>query len=139
MTTPTVFDEAIEAAQTFFENPNITRKMVTKQSKERKFVRLRWFVAAFMRARDPQRFSYPVIMRLLKKKDHTTILHAVRQAHKEWGERFFVKIAAIRPLEQAKTDTIEQPVHRVSAEDIDAIGAANLAKFVNGHGWEAAA
>lgn len=139
MTTQTVFDEAIEAAQTFFENPNITRKMVVRQSKERKFVRLRRFVAAFMRARDPDRFSYPVIARLLKKKDHTTILHAVRQAHKEWGERFFIKIAAIRPVEKAKTDTIEQPVHSVSAEQIDEVGAANLDKFVNGRGWERAA
>ena len=137
--TKLVLDEAIEAAQTYFQDYRIDRKRVRKQSKERKYVRVRSFVAAFMRARDPSKFSYPVIARALDKKDHTTVLHAVRQAHKEWGERLFLKLAAVRPVETGEPESIEQPFHSVSPAEILAVGERNMARFINGKGWEQAA
>lgn len=134
-----VLDEAIEAARTFFENDSIRRQSVWKKTKEPRYVRVRWFVAAFMRARDPNKFSYPVIANALKHKDHTTALHGVRNAHENWGERLFLRLAAVRPVHASCTDTFEQQVHSVAQEEILAIGEANLARFVSGKGWGQAA
>lgn len=137
--TKLVLDEAIEAAQTFFRDYRITKRHVWKKSKERKYVRLRSFIAAFLRARDPEKFSYPNIAKSLKHSDHTTAINAVRNAHKEWGERLFLKLAAVRPVETAPSQTPEQLIHSVSYEEMIAVGEANLARFVNGRGWEEAA
>lgn len=134
-----VLDEAIEAAQTFFQNYNINKRWIWKQSKERKFVEARFFVCAFMRARDPKKFSFPVIARAIKRSDHTTALNAVRMAHEFWGERLFLKLAAVRPVETTPEQTSPHVVHEVTAEELLAVGEANLARFVNGKGWEQAA
>lgn len=136
MTTRTVLDDAVDAARVFFQNPNITKRSIWKRSKSPKYTEPRHFVCAFIRARDPQRFSYPVIARLTRRKDHTSCLNSVQRAHKEWGAQLFQKLA-LTVVEQAPQEGSAQVVHSVSAEALLAIGEANLARFFNGKGWAA--
>lgn len=131
-----VLDEAIEAAQTFFQNDSINKKWIWKQSKERKYVEARFFVCAFMRARDPGKFSYPVITRAIKRSDHTTAINAVRVAHERWTERLFLKLAAVRPVEPKQPETPEQLIHRTaSEEEILRKGDENLHRALNKYEW----
>ena len=130
-----VLDDAIEAAQTFFKDPRITRKWIWQRSKRREHVEPRHFICAFIRARNPQHYSYPMIARLTKRGDHTSALNSVRWAHKRWGHAIFVKLAAVEVVEVEQADTA-QVVHSPGQDEIIAIGEANLTRFVNGAGWE---
>lgn len=132
----TTFDEAIEAARTYFRNDRISRADVCKASKERKYVRLRGFIAAYMRASDPKKFSYPMIARFLKYSDHTSVMNVIGNAHAEWGERLFVKLAGVKPVEAISPEGCAQEIHSPTYENLIEIGEANLARFRNGKGWE---
>ena len=132
------FNDALSEARAFFRNPKLTKAMVTKRSKVRSLVRIRWFMMAFMRARDPLHYSYPMIASAFGLKDHTTALHGVRNAHKEWGEHLFRKLAlqVVEPI----LDHEAQVVHSVATvEALIAIGEAGMASFVNDRRWESAA
>lgn len=131
-----VLDEAIEAAQTFFNDERINRGRIWRLSKERRYAHPRHFVCAFMRARDPNKFSYPVIANAVKRSDHTTALNSVRRAHKLWGQALFIKLAAVSAVDADDGDTSEQLMHRsASFDEIMVTGEANLARFTNGTGW----
>ncbi len=136
----TAFEDAVEAAQTFFRSSRIDKHWIWKICKERKYVEPRQFVCAFMRARDPNKYSYPLIANAIKRKDHTTVIVAIRQAHKRWGQSLFMKLAAVSVVGSEDQDTFEQPVHiSVTEDELLAIGEINLSRFVNGKGWEVAA
>lgn len=131
-----VLDEAIEAAQTFFNDKRINKDRIWRLSKERRYAHPRHFVCAFMRARDPNKFSYPVIANAVKRADHTTALNSVRKAHKLWGQALFIKLAAVSAVDADDGDTSEQLMHRsASFDEIMVTGEANLARFTNGSGW----
>lgn len=134
--TDTVFDEAIEAARTFFQNTAINRKSVLKRSKARPIVIQRKFVAAYLRARDPRHWSYPNIASRLGQKDHTTAIHYIRHAHELWGETLFVKLAAIRPVGAGDDEETPQVIHKApSLTEIQAVGICNLWRFKNAEDW----
>jgi len=130
----TAFKDALEEARAFFNKPELSKHQVQKKTKVRGIVRIRWFMMAYMRARDPNHYSYPIIARSFNLSDHTTAMHGVKKAHEEWGRSIFQKLAL-------QTHTSEQPeeaqfVHRPSADEIEGIGTANLAIWVNGKGWQ---
>lgn len=132
----TVLEDAIEAARTFFEDDRISKRSIQRACKERKYSRPRHFVAAFIRARDPNRFSYPMIARFMNRKDHTTALYHERKAHEIWGRSLFTKLAAVRPVEPTPPETPEQLIHRTaSEEEILRQGELNLHKWLNGDEW----
>ena len=121
MRTQTGLEEAIEAARTFFDDPSITKKTVWKRSKMRRFVRIRFFICAYLRAKDPKRYSYPVIANAIKMNDHTTCIHGVTQAHERWGADLFIKLAAIRVVANVGAKCFS-PTRR----EIVRIGEANM-------------
>ena len=134
----TAFNDALEEAKLFFNKSFLTREFVSNRRKTRGLVRIRWFMMAYMRARDPNHYSYPVIASAFKLKDHTTAIYGVRKAHENWGKTLFTRLAAVAVVESPERN--EQPMHTsVGAEELLMIGENNLARFMNGTGWEAAA
>lgn len=125
-----VLDEAIEAARVFFQRESISRNSIWKKSKEPIYTQPRFFVCAYMRAKNPRHFSYPVIAAAIKRSDHTTVLNGIRAAHKLWGERTFVRLAAISSVEAKHRPKTPQVVHRHSAEAILVLGEANMIRFL---------
>ena len=117
--TPTL-TKALERASTFFERP-ITVRSLRERTKMSYSTHPRWFVAAYLRASQPQIYSYPKIGREFGGFDHGTIHHGVRKAHELWGVERFER--------WAENDRGHH--QRVSLEEIMAIGNARLARLSN--------
>lgn len=138
----TVFNEAVDAARTYFGDSEITPKLVRKKRKTRRIVMVRNWVMAYMRARDPRRFSYPVIARIIGFSDHTTVIHGIRKAHTEYGEVLFRRLTLNRLQEQHKPLEVPQAIHiSLTVENIlnrgEQLLKAELAtEFLNGKGWQ---
>ena len=121
MTQMTGLEEAIEAAKVFFDDPSITKKTVWKKTKERRFVRTRFFVCAYLRAKDPKRYSFPVIANAVKLRDHTSVINGVKKAHAAWGADLFIRIAAMRVVANLGAKCFSP-----SPAEIMKIGEANM-------------
>lgn len=131
------------------KNPDIQRalrfasahfgRQITLESLQHKqriphYSRPRFYVAAFLRRADSDKFSYPAIARLFKFKNHTSVFYGEREAFKLWGADMFNRAA--------------RNYRSPCADEIMMIGEANLAKwrpvsdakvFTNARGWEVAA
>lgn len=144
-----VLDEAAGVCRAYFMDDSIDRHYLRQNTKNREVVKVRYFAMAYIRACDPNRYSYPMIAHMVGRKDHTTALHGIRHAHRIWGQQTFVRLAFQR-LSRRNANSereIPQAIHiRATSGEILARGAelmrAELAAtkiFTNGQGWRDAA
>ena len=117
----TGLEEAILAARVFFQDEGIKKSTVWKKSKERRYTRLRAFCSAYLRAKDHKRYSYPVIAKAIKVKDHTTAINAKDRAHEMWGADLFVRLAAVRVVAN-----VGAKVYSPNRQQIIRAGEANM-------------
>ena len=139
-----IFNWALARASVQFDR-EVTLEAVLATCKARYHVEPRWFCMAYLHATG--RYSMPQIARALGLKDHTTVLFGLRRAHGYDGKPITIKRKGVnskvypRPLwkkEQFKNMVAQdgtayklppQPYERVNAEQILAIGLANLARY----------
>ena len=116
----------------------ITPELLKEKTKMPRYVRPRYFVMAYLH--ETGRYSMPQIARSLQLDDHTTVLHGLRRAHGYDG-KYLNREKPIKPLwkrEQFQNMVIydgtalklpPQPYEKVNAEQINAIGIANLSRY----------
>ena len=72
--------------------------------------------------------SYPLIAKMMRRKDHTSAIYQVRKAEELWGDD--VRFRALMARAQVQDGGAE--IHRPSVELIDDIGMNNLDRAVAG-------
>lgn len=140
----TALEDAVKAARVYFADHDISVGFIKLKTKERRVVSVRNFVMAYMRARDPKRYSLPVIQRCMGFRDHTTVLNGIRNAHRDYGQVLFQRLNMERLKDGGRFHSIPQAEHTaVTLEEIIARGEflmhqERAIQFVNGQGWKAA-
>jgi len=140
-----VLKEAVNVTANYFQDGDITLDYLRQLGKQKELVLPRSFAIAYVRAVDPKRFSFPVLARFFHRKDHTTLLYAVRKAHDMLGEQLFRRMAMNRTANAY--DRIRPPQSIHIAPSYDAMIARGkilmerelASMFVSGEGWRAAA
>lgn len=140
-----VFKEAIVAARNHFQDDTIDASFLKDYNKRHYQSSVRKFAMAYVRAYNPAHYSYPLIASIFNRSNHTTVMHAVRSAHKEWGEALFRRLS-IRQIENDYSRIHSPPAVHASPsfDQMIARGERLLsielnATFRSGYGWEMAA
>lgn len=140
-----VLREAVNVTANYFQDGDITVDYLRERGKHREHVLPRSFAIAYVRAVDPTRFSFPVLARMFHRKDHTTMMYAVRKAHETWGEHLFRRLAMARVDHNYERIKSPQAIHIAPTYDAMIARGRHLMRlelasmFVNGSGWRAAA
>lgn len=140
-----VLRQAVNVTANYFQDGEITASYLRERGKSREIFLPRCFAVAYVRAVDPKRFSFPVLARMFHRKDHTTMMYAVRKAHEVWGEQLFRRLAMDRA--DLDYDRIRPPQAIHIAPSYDAMIARGkhlmrteiALRFLNGEGWSVAA
>lgn len=134
------FDEAVAAARTYFQDETISKARLREDNRARDVALVRNWVAAFIRARDPKHYSYPLIGGMLNK-HHSSVIHMIRSAHVDFGALIFEEYA---PEQFKRIDASRAVVVSVNRATLIARGEVRLHRaldeirntlFKNGSGW----